>query len=137
MLEYATEKALAYPEIAFQQANIFAPTFSLEDYDWVLFSLFCHHFTDEELVSMFRKAYLEAGKGFIINDLHRHSLAYYSIWAITRLAQGSYLVQNDAPLSVARAFKRNELEALLKQAGIPSYRIQWKWAFRWQVIVWK
>jgi len=137
MLAYATEKALAYPEIKFEQANIFAPDFSLEGFDWVLFSLFCHHFTEEELVKLFRQVYQQASKGFIINDLHRHPLAYYSIWAITRLVRGSYLVQNDAPLSVARAFKRSEIERLLKQAGIPHYHIQWKWAFRWQVIVWK
>jgi len=72
--------------------------------------------------------------GFFINDLHRHYLAYYSIKFLTGLFSKSYLVKNDAPLSVRRGFKRNEWENLLRQAAINSYSIQWKWAFRWLIV---
>jgi hypothetical protein len=71
--------------------------------------------------------------GFFINDLHRHSLAYHSIRLLTRLFSKSYLVKNDAPISVTRGFKKNELENFLINAGIADYTIQWKWAFRWLV----
>ena len=73
--------------------------------------------------------------GFFINDLHRHPFAYYSIRILTSLFSKSYLVKNDAPLSVLRGFKKKELSALLDKAGISNYTIQWKWAFRWLVIV--
>lgn len=137
MLGYATEKTKQFPEIQFVKQDIFAPDFEVKSCDWVTCSLFCHHFTDEQLISLFHKLHQETRSGFIINDIHRHPLAYYSIWILTRLFNGSYLVKHDAPLSVKRAFKRKELVALLQKAGIKHFKIRWLWAFRWQVIVWR
>jgi hypothetical protein len=77
----------------------------------------------------------QADVAVIINDLHRHLLAYYSIKYLTRWLGGSRLVQNDAPLSVARAFTRADWQRLLAQAGIERYELRWCWAFRWQVII--
>ena len=34
-----------------------------------------------------------------------------------------------------RAFKKEELISILKKAGIENYSLRWKWAFRWQIIV--
>jgi hypothetical protein len=45
------------------------------------------------------------------------------------------MVRFDAPLSVLRGFTRSELQRLLHEAGIIRYRIRWKWAFRWQIII--
>lgn len=103
--------------------------------DIVFSSLFCHHFTDEELTGMLQWMQQWAGTGFFINDLHRHPLAYYSIKALTALFSSSYLVKNDAPLSVQRGFKRGEWKQLLRAAGIHPYQISWKWAFRHLVTV--
>jgi hypothetical protein len=47
----------------------------------------------------------------------------------------SYLVKNDAPLSVLRGFSRNEWKILMEKAGIKNYKIKWKWAFRWLILV--
>jgi hypothetical protein len=105
--------------------------------DIIFSSLFCHHFTDKEMVSQLQWMQQHCRKGFFINDLHRHWLAYYSIKWLTALFSKSYLVKNDAPLSVRRGFRRNEWKALLEQAGIKNYAIQWKWAFRWLIIVHK
>jgi hypothetical protein len=62
-------------------------------------------------------------------------LSYHYIRLLTSLFSKSYLVRHDAPLSVLRGFKKTELETLLEEAGISKYTIQWKWAFRWLVIV--
>ncbi|RYU91827.1 methyltransferase domain-containing protein [Emticicia agri] len=102
---------------------------------YIFNSLFCHHFNDEQLVKMLQWMYQHAEKGFFIADLHRHALAYYSIKWLTGLFSKSYLVKNDAPLSVLRGFSRREWQNLLQRAGIPRYTIQWKWAFRWLIIV--
>ncbi|HTE11556.1 MAG TPA: hypothetical protein VK645_11305, partial [Chitinophagaceae bacterium] len=75
-----------------------------------------------------------AGIGFFINDLHRHFLAYYSIKILTGLFSKSYLVKNDAPLSVQRGLIKKEWEGLLKQSVLDNYSIEWKWAFRWLII---
>ncbi len=72
--------------------------------------------------------------GFFINDLQRHPLAYYSIKYITKFFSKSYLVKNDAPLSVLRGFKKDEWKGIFEKAGIINYSIQWKWAFRYLII---
>jgi SAM-dependent methyltransferase len=102
--------------------------------DILFSSLFCHHFTDDELQQQFVWMKNHSTLGFFVNDLHRYSLAYYSIKLLTALFSKSYLVKNDAPLSVARGFKKNELAELLQQSSIISYQLKWKWAFRWLLI---
>lgn len=102
--------------------------------DIIFSSLFCHHFTDDELISMLQWMKQNACKGFFINDLHRNLLAYYSIKMITGIFSHSYLVKNDAPLSVSRGFKIKEWKTLLQQAGIHNFNVKWKWAFRHLII---
>lgn len=137
MLDYAREKCQAYPEITFQQADIFAWAFRQQSFDVLTASLFCHHFSGPQLVPMLAQWQQQASLAVIINDLHRHALAYHSIRWLTRLLGGSRLVRHDAPLSVARAFRRPELQQLLAAAGIGRYSLRWRWAFRWQVILLK
>ena len=98
--------------------------------DILFSSLFCHHFTDEELVAQLRWMSANCRTGFFINDLHRHWLAYYSISALTKLFSKSYLVKNDAPLSVRRGFTKAEWRRHLQAAGVGKYNISWRWAFR-------
>jgi 2-polyprenyl-3-methyl-5-hydroxy-6-metoxy-1,4-benzoquinol methylase len=102
--------------------------------DIIFSSLFCHHFTDAELVKMLIWMESQSTHGFFINDLHRHPLAYHFIKIATRVFSKSYLVKNDAPLSVLRSFKKNDWERLLKAAGLNNYNIKWKWAFRYLVM---
>ena len=102
--------------------------------DIIFSSLFCHHFDERELVGMLQWMKLNNRRGFFINDLHRHYLAYISIKFITGIISKSYLVKNDAPLSVARGFKKKEWQHLIKVAGIPNCTIHWKWAFRHLII---
>ncbi len=101
--------------------------------DIIFSSLFCHHYTEEELVEMLQWMHGNSKKGFFINDLHRHPLAYYSISILTKLFSKSYLVKNDAPISVLRGFVKKDWQNLFVKAGIENYHCQWKWAFRWLI----
>lgn len=102
--------------------------------DIIFASLFCHHFTDEELITMLQWMKANSKLGFFINDLHRHPIAYFLIKLITNLFSKSYLVKNDAPLSVLRGFKKTEWENIFKKTGIKNYTIKWKWAFRYLIV---
>ncbi len=134
MLEYCERKSQDYPEIQWQKMDIFNPSFANERYDLAICSLFCHHFSHQELVSIFKSLRQNCDIGFVINDLHRHPLAYYGIKFLTRVFRGSYLVQHDAPLSVLRAFKHKELKALMAESGINRYYLAWRWAFRFRLL---
>ena len=103
--------------------------------DIIFSSLFCHHFTEKQLQKVLGWKLSHATVGFFINDLHRHPLAYYSIKFLTGIFSHSYLVKNDAPLSVLRGFSRKDWEAILHESGITDFRLNWKWAFRWLLII--
>ncbi len=96
-------------------------------------SLFLHHLNEAEIVRLFRIALLHDCT-LVINDLHRNWFAYYAIRMLTTFFSKSWLVKNDAPVSVKRGFSRKELEELLSLAGFTHYEIKWCWAFRYLVI---
>jgi 2-polyprenyl-3-methyl-5-hydroxy-6-metoxy-1,4-benzoquinol methylase len=121
--------------INLQSINILSPEFQALNYDIVIGTLFYHHFTDAELIAFFDRLRKQCRMGFIINDIHRHPLAYYSIKMLTQLFSRSDMVKYDAPLSVLRAFTKSELENILQRAGCTSYTLNWRWAFRWQICV--
>lgn len=105
----------------------------LEEVDLIHCSLFLHHLTDEEIIDLFKFAKTN-GCLLLANDLHRNWLAYWSIKWLTALFSRSYLVKNDAAVSVTRGFRKKELLHLLKQSGYTDYSVTWSWAFRYIII---
>ena len=103
-------------------------------HDLAINSLICHHLYENELFNFISFNRNISNYGFIINDLHRHPLAYYSIGVLTKLFSKSYMVKNDAPLSVKKGFIKGELSEVLKSSQIPKFKISWEWAFRLLVI---
>ena len=133
-IDYARNTCKAFPAIEFY-CDDFRNVFSkINDIDIVHASLFCHHFTEDELIG-FIKFCNKNNAQFVINDLERNPLAYYGIKIITRLFSKSPLVKNDAPLSVARGFKKTEWRVILQRAGIKNYSIRNCLGFRHLVIV--
>lgn len=102
--------------------------------DLIFSSLFCHHFSEDDLVKQLIWMKENSNVGFFINDLHRHPIAYHFIKILTAALSNSYLVKNDAPISVARGFTKKEWLFLFKMAGLLNFSIQWKWAFRYLIL---
>ena len=96
--------------------------------------LFCHHLSELEIIELI-KFCNQHNITLVINDLERNAIAYYAIKFLTAIFSKSYLVKNDAPLSVLRGFKKREWKLILQQAEIKKYSIIYKWAFRHEVIV--
>jgi SAM-dependent methyltransferase len=128
-------KKLPGTEASFILSDFRSVSFGNQKPDIIFSSLFCHHFTDEQLVDMLTWMRSNAGDGFFINDLQRHPVAYHAIRLLTKWFSRSWLVKNDAPLSVLRGFTRREWERLLQLAGIKEYSLRWKWAFRWLLVI--
>jgi 2-polyprenyl-3-methyl-5-hydroxy-6-metoxy-1,4-benzoquinol methylase len=96
--------------------------------------LFCHHLSEREIIDLIQFAQLN-NSILVINDLERNPFAYYSIKFLTQLFSNSYLVKNDAPLSVLRGFKRKEWISILEKSGNKSFSLKYKWAFRYELII--
>ncbi len=135
IINYARHRTIDYPEIKYQTANVFDPDFQKQHFDIITCTLFTHHFTTIQLEKLLGSWTNNARIGVVINDLHRHWLAYYSIIAITRLFSRSYMVKNDGPVSVLRAFRRQELKSLLSRLRLRGFKLRWKWAFRWMLVI--
>ena len=75
--------------------------------------------------------------GIVVNDLHRHLVSYYFTKWIIRSLSKSEMVRYDSVVSVARSFKRKELIDILSQAGIHHYQLTWRWAYRWELVIFK
>ena len=133
-IDYVNKNCKNYLEINGVKSDYREFLKSNDTIDIIHCSLFCHHIKDEKLIELFMFLKQYAKTGFVINDLHRHWFAYYSIKFLTRLLNGSALVRNDAPLSVLRGFKNEELQILLDQAHVKNTRVSWRWAFRYLII---
>jgi 2-polyprenyl-3-methyl-5-hydroxy-6-metoxy-1,4-benzoquinol methylase len=134
IIAFAKRNLSDCPQIQFKTVNIFSDEFRQQKYDIVIGTLFYHHFTDHELAAFFKRLRQQVRIGYVINDIHRHWLAYYSIRTLTRLFSRSAMVKYDAPLSVLRAFKKQELKKILELAQPAVFSIRWRWAFRWLVV---
>lgn len=136
VIKFARDHTPETCRIEYEILNIFSDDFQRRIVDVAMGTLFFHHFTDKELVEFFKSTKGRVKVGIVINDIHRHWFAYYSIKWLTGLFSRSPMVKHDAPLSVMRAFRKKELMNILRQAGFTRFRIKWCWAFRWQVLVW-
>lgn len=135
IVSYAANHTSSWPEIKVECLNIFSESFQQRSFDIIHCCLFLHHFSHKELVGLFHRFRKQARVAIVVNDLHRHFLAFYSIKLLTRIFSRSFMVRNDAALSVARGFKKSELKAILQEAGIQNYSLKWRWAFRWQLVI--
>ena len=133
IVSYAEENTGAFPEITYHSINIFDEEFQEMRFDIIHCCLFLHHFSNEQLVSLFKSFKKQSNVGVIVNDLHRHPIAFWSIKLLTSIFSRSSMVRNDAAVSVARGFKKHELVQVLEEAGIQEYKLSWKWAFRWRL----
>lgn len=134
-IELAKTRLSDKPSIVLSTQNVFDEDFQKEKASIISCTLFTHHFTDEELVTLLRAFQEKVSLGIVINDLHRHPLAYHSIRLLTRIFSKSNMVKNDAPLSVLRSFSREDWKRILGKAGIQNYSLRWFWAFRWQLLI--
>lgn len=87
-------------------------------FDAVICSLSFHHLTDEQCGQVLREMWRTSRGCVLVNDLHRHPLAYAAIWLLSRLFSHSVMVKHDGPASVRRAFRPADLQEIARRAGV-------------------
>ena len=128
-IEYAKELSKEYSEISFSTIDILSEDFKKKTYDIALCTLFLHHFKNEEIISVLKTTIEKATIGVVVNDLHRHKLAYY-LFKLIGIFVKNKIFKKDGLTSVLRAFKRKDLEHISSQIKV-HFSIQWKWPFRY------
>ena len=132
-VNYADSLSKNYNNIEFKAIDIFSEEFKALEFDLVLTTLFLHHFKEEALINFLKPVLEKAKLGIVVNDLHRHKLAYYLFKLLCTTIKNKTIVE-DGLTSVLRGFKRTELKAISEKINA-EYQIRWKWAFRYQWIL--
>ena len=134
-INYARELSLHYPYIKYRCEDIFDKPFTELKYDIVLCTLTLHHFKDEEIIKLLEIFKANAKLGIVINDLERSSISYRLFQALCFIFRLNDMSRKDGLVSILRGFKKTELEQFSKKLNFRNYKIQWKWAFRYQWII--
>lgn len=138
-IEYAKEQPqnVKLPNLTFKVPDTLELNAPLKSFDVVTATLVCHHMTDQELVDFLVRAANVARKAIILNDLHRHPLAYLSYFILNPILFRNRLITHDGLLSIKRSFTRSDWISYLHKAGFKEYQytIKWKFPFRWIITI--
>lgn len=128
--ECILKESTDYSEISAMRGDALALPFEADSFDFVICSLFTHHFKDEEVVAVLREFSRIARRRVFVIDLHRHPVAYFLYTTAGRLFLYNRLLREDGALSILRSFRPNELRQLAEQAQATGVRVERKFPFR-------
>jgi hypothetical protein len=77
--------------------------------------------------------YANASIGVVVNDLQRSTLSYRLFQCLCSFSIKQY-VKARWLISILRGFKRR-VASFSEKLNFKKYKIQWKWAFRYQWII--
>ena len=100
-------RSLPYPDRSFDVAHA---------------SLVLHHLSPDAAVTLLREMARVARLGVVVNDLERSRLGWIGAWLIGHLLTANRYTRHDAPLSVRRAYRADEMAAMLRAAGLTPVR---------------
>jgi 2-polyprenyl-3-methyl-5-hydroxy-6-metoxy-1,4-benzoquinol methylase len=101
-----------------------------QGFDFIVSSLVAHHMTHEQLMDFLRFMDRQARIGWMINDLHRHSLAWMGFPILARIMRWHRIVREDGTLSIARSYRPAEWAPLLAEANVAGARTYRAFPFR-------
>jgi ubiquinone/menaquinone biosynthesis C-methylase UbiE len=126
ILSVARERAPLLPLV---HADMRALPFRTGSVDLVLATLVLHHVPDDGQVRALKELSRVARRGVIVAELERHHIHWLGAKLLAATIWRSPLTRHDAPVSVARGYTRQELEALAREAGVVA-RARRFWFYR-------
>lgn len=112
------------------RANALQLPFTDGQFDYVISSLFTHHFHDQEVVEILSEMSRVASRRVFVIDLHRHPVAYLLYTTLGKLFLHTRLLREDGALSILRSFKRGELFELAQRTGMRNVSVTRHFPFR-------
>lgn len=128
--ESIIEESVKFAEIASVRGDALQLPFSDSEFDYVICSLFTHHFVDEQVVQILREMSRVAKRRIFVIDLHRHPVAYFLYTTVGKLVLHNRLLRHDGALSILRSFKQDELIQLARRAELKDAWVQRHFPFR-------
>lgn len=136
-VKHAEKLSVNYNNIKYNCENIFEEKFKTLKYDIVLCTLTLHHFKDNEILDLMNVFNENSSLGIVVNDLQRSAIAYRLFEGLCFVFRLNKMSKDDGLTSILRGFKKQELINFSKKLNFNNYILEWKWAFRYQWIVFK
>lgn len=95
-----------------------------EPWDFIVSSLVAHHMTAYQRIDFIKFMEENARIGWMVNDLHRHRVAFAGYPALAALMGVHPIVRSDGQISVGRSFRPEEWRTMLQDAAIGEAEIQ-------------
>ena len=124
------EESREFPEITSVRGDALRLPFADGAFDYVMCSLFTHHFRDDACVRVLKEMARVARRRVYCIDLHRHPVAYYFYTTAGRLILHNRLTREDGALSILRGFKPPELRSLGERAGLKEVKVERRFPYR-------
>ena len=118
------EESVDYPQIASVRGDAFRLPFHDDQFEYVICSLFTHHFRDPQVVELLREMSRVARRKIFVIDLHRNAVAYLFYTTVGRLFLHNRLIREDGALSILRSFKPEELQQLACEAKLKNVAVE-------------
>jgi 2-polyprenyl-3-methyl-5-hydroxy-6-metoxy-1,4-benzoquinol methylase len=135
IIEYAQQQNNSNSNINYLIADVLVDDFKLPTCDMLISSHFMYHFSDNEMVEFLKKSKPNVSSTFIFSELQRNSFAYLLFKIGSIFLPFSKIVKQDGLLAIRRAFTKKELIDILERAQFTDYKISWKWAFRFLIVI--
>ena len=134
-ISHAQKLSEKHTNISYTCQDIFSESFQELKYDIVLCTLTLHHFKEYDIIHLLNVFHRNATIGIVINDLQRSAIAYRLFQALCFVFKLNDMSREDGLTSILRGFKKDELIDFSKKLNFSNYKIDWKWAFRYQWII--
>jgi len=113
-----------YSQISSIRGDAFRVPFRDRQFDYVICSLFTHHFRDPQVVNLLQEMARVARRKIFVIDLHRNVVAYTFYTTIAKLFLHNRLIREDGALSILRSFTPDEFRTLGDKAKLKNVTVE-------------
>jgi len=99
-------------------------------FDVVTCSLFLHHLSSDDALSLLSRMRDATGRFVLVNDLSRSRFSFVGVWLACHLLTTSRVVRFDGPASVRSAFTPAEALAIAERAALTGATVRSKFPAR-------
>lgn len=121
-------------EIKFVQEYVNPRFVAALETDILIFSLFLHHFSDEEITAILQAVDPTKVKAILISDLQRSRIPMILYKFAGLILNLNPMARNDGMISIKKGFTKSEWRGYFRKISCELLSIEWTFAFRHRII---
>lgn len=134
-LRWAQTSLEEWPQVIPVQGNVFAPPLAEKSVDFVISSLFLHHFTPPELIRLLPRWMNLARRSLVMTDLVRHPVPYWFMQTTSPIFSRSAITRHDAAVSIRQGYRPCELQEIAVASGFFQAQVFTHFPYRMTLVI--